>query len=101
MPGRIEIYVHSDMLTQNKGGAIVELLCETDFAAKTPEFIEFAKKLAKLIYGYGHFDHVWDLVPEVRADLHHLQTELKEHIKVGRCFKVALGETCEIRITGK
>lgn len=52
-PGRIEAYVHSDRITENKAGVLVKLTCDTDFAAKTDEFKAFATKVAKLACGFG------------------------------------------------
>lgn len=52
MAGRIESYLHSDGMTENKGGALVCVCCDTDFGAKTPEFTEFAKFAAKRVYGF-------------------------------------------------
>ncbi len=40
--GTIQCYVHAG----NKLGVMVELDCETDFVAKTDQFVEFAKDLA-------------------------------------------------------
>ena len=40
--GRVEAYVHHD----GRLGAIVEVDCETDFVARTPEFQQFCKDLA-------------------------------------------------------
>jgi len=40
--GVIQCYIHAG----NKLGAMVELNCETDFVAKTDQFIEFARDLA-------------------------------------------------------
>lgn len=34
MVGRIETYIHSDSITQNKGGVMVKITTDTDFAAK-------------------------------------------------------------------
>lgn len=50
MNGRIETYIHSDSINQNKGGVMVKVSCESDFAAKTPEFIEFCQEVARLCY---------------------------------------------------
>lgn len=45
--GLIETYLHSDMLSAGgKIGVIVELNCETDFVARTPEFKELARNIA-------------------------------------------------------
>jgi translation elongation factor EF-Ts len=51
--GRIESYIHSDSITSNKGGALVKVLCQTDFAARTEDFIRFTKKVARMVYAYG------------------------------------------------
>jgi elongation factor Ts len=40
--GRVEAYVHHD----GRLGAVVEVNCETDFVARTPEFQQFCKDLA-------------------------------------------------------
>jgi translation elongation factor EF-Ts len=51
--GRIESYIHSDNITPNKGGVMVRVTCQTDFAARTDEFVAFAKHVAVLAYAYG------------------------------------------------
>lgn len=51
--GRIESYIHSDNITPNKGGVLVRVTCQTDFAARTNEFIAFSKKVAVLAYAFG------------------------------------------------
>ncbi len=43
--GLIDTYVHSDMLAGGKVGAMLELNCETDFVARTPEFQQLAHDL--------------------------------------------------------
>jgi elongation factor Ts len=40
--GRIEVYIHPG----NRMAALIELACETDFVARTPEFIALSKELA-------------------------------------------------------
>ena len=40
--GRIESYVHHD----GRLGALVEVNCETDFVARTPDFIRFCREVA-------------------------------------------------------
>jgi len=40
--GRVESYVHHD----GRLGAIVEVNCETDFVARTPEFVQFCRDVA-------------------------------------------------------
>jgi translation elongation factor EF-Ts len=58
--GRIESYIHSDSITANKGGSLVKVLCQTDFAARTEDFIVFSKKVARMVYAYGHGDAAED-----------------------------------------
>lgn len=40
--GRVESYVHHD----GRLAALVEVNCETDFVARTPEFVQFCKDIA-------------------------------------------------------
>lgn len=40
--GRVEAYIHHD----GKMGALVEINCETDFVARTGDFVQFSKDLA-------------------------------------------------------
>lgn len=44
--GVVECYVHAG----NKGAALIELNCETDFVAKTDEFRQLAKAIAMHVY---------------------------------------------------
>jgi len=60
--GLIEAYVH----TGNRIGALVELNCETDFVARTPEFGQLARDLAMQVVGYGpKYIRREDVPPEV------------------------------------
>jgi len=43
--GRVEIYISDDY----KKGSIAEVNCETDFVAKTDEFIEFVSETVKTV----------------------------------------------------
>jgi elongation factor Ts len=43
--GRVEVYISPDY----KKGSIVEVNCETDFVAKTDEFVEFVKEIVKTV----------------------------------------------------
>ena len=40
--GRVEAYIHHD----GRLGALVDIGCETDFVARTPEFIQFCRDVA-------------------------------------------------------
>ena len=48
--GAIGVYVHGEHATFV---ALVELNCETDFVARTPEFLELAKTLAMQVAACG------------------------------------------------
>ena len=47
--GRIEAYIHHD----GKMGALVEVGCETDFVARTSDFVQFCKDLALHVAAIG------------------------------------------------
>ncbi len=47
--GRIEAYIHHD----GKMGALVEVGCETDFVARTSDFVQFCKDLALHVAAVG------------------------------------------------
>ncbi len=95
--GRIESYIHSDSLTSNKGGVIVKITCDTDFGAKTEEFIEFCKYTAKLCYAANIWGPVTDYAnflieidPEYLTKLQDLEKKLKENINVVEIHKLEL-----------
>jgi translation elongation factor EF-Ts len=94
MAGRIESYIHSDSVVPNKGGCLVEVRCQTDFASKTDEFIAFAKEVAKLMYAYGAQN--WEELVEHRPDLEtsrrELKQQLKEEVRIGTVVTLRLGE---------
>jgi translation elongation factor EF-Ts len=76
MVGRIETYVHSDTLTPNKGAAVVKVVCDTDFAAKTPAFVDFAKRCARMAYAASSTS--WAGVQELFPDLEDARQELAQ-----------------------
>jgi translation elongation factor EF-Ts len=80
MSGRIESYIHSDNIVANKGGCLVEVLCQTDFASRTEGFVGFARKVAKLMFGFGACD--WQGLtahcPELEEERVQLERKLKE-----------------------
>ena len=47
--GRIEAYLHHD----GRLGALVEVNCETDFVARTPDFIQFCRDVALHVAAMG------------------------------------------------
>jgi hypothetical protein len=97
MNGRIETYIHSDSLTSNKGGVIVKIACETDFAAKTQEFIEFCKSTARLLYAVDvngpvldYESYIMEIDPDFRTRLGDLEKKLKEKIEIVEFYKICL-----------
>src|SRR5688572_19536060 len=62
-----------------KGGAIVELKSETDFVAKSPEFVALATELATLVADGGP-----QAVETKRDAIDSLKVTLKENIELGR-----------------
>src|SRR5438270_12755255 len=59
--------------------AAVELRCETDFVAKSPDFVALVEELADAVATKGE-----DAVGERQADVDSLGITLKENISVGR-----------------
>jgi translation elongation factor EF-Ts len=90
--GRIEHYIHNDAITPNKGGALVKVVCDTDFAARTPEFVQFARKVAKFAYAASaaSWNDIVVVYPEMADELRELQQVLKERISVSgvACMKI-------------
>jgi translation elongation factor EF-Ts len=94
MNGIIVSYMHHN----KRGGAMVEILTETDFAANTQEVNDFGNWLAMMMYGF--IKPCWDDILELDKSmnlgagmrLEELKKEVKEEIKVGRCVILRLGE---------
>ncbi len=68
-------------------GAMVELKCETDFVAKSQEFVNTANEIATAVAegGTGAAD-------EFKAMLESLQLTLKENISAGKVVRIEAGE---------
>jgi elongation factor Ts len=58
--GAVQAYIH----TGGKLGVLVEVNCETDFVAKTPDFVEFVKNIAMHIAAAGPVGIAPEDVPE-------------------------------------
>lgn len=71
--GRVGVYISNDA----KSGALVELLCQTDFASRTAEFKEAANFCAKLLLEKEDVSAL-DLV------IGELKTQIKEEVTLGR-----------------
>ena len=63
---------------EGRTAAVVALLCETDFVAKSPEFTSLVDELAKLVAAQGE-----DAVGERQDQLDDLRITLKENIQLG------------------
>jgi elongation factor Ts len=59
--------------------SVVELRCETDFVAKSPEFVALADELAALVAAKGE-----DAASELSDQIDTLRSTLKENISLGR-----------------
>jgi len=79
--GRIVSYIHSDSITPNKGGSLVCVTCDTDFAAKTLEFIKFSERVAKMAYAAGGTTDSWADIIALFVDLE------EERIALGKVLK--------------
>ncbi|HET9089471.1 MAG TPA: translation elongation factor Ts [Acidimicrobiales bacterium] len=70
-----------------QAAAIVELRCETDFVAKSEEFVSLADEIAARVAAAGE-----DAVAEFQDRIETLLTTLKENISVGRVARLVAGE---------
>jgi elongation factor Ts len=71
--------------------AIVELRCETDFVAKSDDFVSLVDELASLVAAKGE-----DAVSEHTHAIEDLRTKLKENISVGQVVRFVLEEGTEL-----
>ncbi len=67
--------------------AIVSLKCETDFVAKSPDFVALANQLAELVAKSGE-----GAVAERQEDIDNLKITLKENIELGEVVRLEAGE---------
>ena len=89
--GLVEPYIHSD----GRSGALVELMCETDFVARNPVFKELAHDLAMQVMATDPSDESGFLTspfiknPDetVGEYIHSKVALLGENIKLGRFVK--------------
>jgi len=72
--------------------ALVELRCETDFVAKSADFVNLAQDLADLVAAKGE-----DAVAERAGEIDSLKVSLKENIQLGRVvrFEAAPGNVLD------
>ncbi len=72
---------------QGSSAAIVELRCETDFVAKSPEFVSLVDDLAAFVAAKGEAS-----VAERQGEIDQLRTSLQENISPGRVVRIESGE---------
>lgn len=82
--GRIESYLHSDSTTPNKGGVLLKVITQTDFAARGDALIAFARAAARHAYGAGStvWSEIVDRFPEIETQRTALVAKLREQITV-------------------
>ena len=68
--------------TVGTASAIVEIRCETDFVAKSTDFVELVEDLAKAVAATGE-----GAVSERSEEIDRLKVTLKENIEVGRVVR--------------
>jgi len=73
-------------------GAIVEIKCETDFSAKSTDFVELVQDLADVVAAKGT-----EAIAERTAEIEALQISKKENIELGKVirFDAAEGNTLD------
>jgi len=93
--GMVEVYSHN-----GKVGVLVELLCETDFVARTEDFKSLAHELALQIASMNPSsveellsqEYIRDNTLTVDQLVKSVVGKLGENIQVGRFERIALGE---------
>ena len=76
----------------NDAAALVQLKSETDFVAKSPQFIALADELAQLVAGKGE-----DAIADKQGEIDDMKITLKENIELGRVvrFEAAPGNVLD------
>lgn len=93
--GVVEVYSHG-----GKVGVMVEVLCETDFVAKTEDFKNLAHELALQIASMKppsvsellEQEYIRDSSQTIDALIKSVISKVGENIQVGRFERIALGE---------
>ena len=94
--GRVEAYIH----TGNKIGVVVEVNCETDFVARSEDFIAFTKNLAMHIAALNPENvqallaqpFVKDAGKTVQDLLNELVSKIGENTQINRFVRFKVGE---------
>jgi elongation factor Ts len=93
--GLVETYSHG-----GKVGVLIELLCETDFVAKTDDFKNLAHEIALQVASMNpetseellQQDYIRDGSQTIDGLIKAVVAKLGENIQVGRFERIALGE---------
>lgn len=93
--GMVEVYSHGGRV-----GVMVELLCETDFVARTEDFKSLAHEIALQIASMNpesvtdllKQEYIRDTSQKVEQLIKGAVAKLGENIQVGRFERIALGE---------
>ena len=67
--------------------AIVEMRCETDFVAKSEEFVSLADEIAARVCAEGE-----GVLTQFQGEIEKLLTTLKENISIGRVYRLTAGD---------
>jgi elongation factor Ts len=94
--GRVETYLHHD----GRVAAVVEVNCETDFVARTPEFQQFCRDVAMQVAAMGTEGllaqpFIKDQGSTIEDLLKALIAKTGENIVIRRASRFAVGETSE------
>jgi translation elongation factor EF-Ts len=84
MAHRVSHYIHSDGTSKGKGGALLKVATQTDFAANTSEVGDFARKAAMMAYAAGarNWSDLVTAYPEMAEALASLSNDLRETVSV-------------------
>lgn len=93
--GMIEAYIHNDRI-----GVLVELLCETDFVAKTDEFKKLAKEIAMQVSAMNprnvkdllKQEYIRDASQTMEQLIKSVIGKLGENISINRFERLELGK---------
>ncbi len=94
--GIIEAYIHQN----GRVGAMVEVLCETDFVAKTSEFKSLAHEIAMQVAAMRPLDvesllkqeYIRDSSITIQDLIKQIIAKLGENIVVGKIIRFSIGE---------
>jgi translation elongation factor EF-Ts len=94
MHGRVASYIHSDSSSPNKGGCLILVETDTDFATRTPELAAFADKVAKLAYGASAntknptWTNVIEMFPALEEERMALSQMLREKVLITKILSI-------------